>query len=375
MDPDDLQARTPDAGKKTHYVVVDAVGVFESCKTYSKPIDRQPSVPLEKILQNVAQGIVHADLTSALASRLARLEREAGYEQLTEVLKVSGVELKVLTRRLLDSIDPDRSIALARSQFALSPDADPTEAQLDEVEESAQREALKPFHNPDLRNLILKIKSDLEQVIDEVTQDELLAAEFGVAANDKAIGVVADFKAFCEKHKDEIEALKVLYSKPYRAGLRYRQVKDLAAKLNQAPFYVDPNDKKNHGLTRLWARHAVAEPEAIKGKGGSQLVDLIALVRHAIHPAEPVRSVKSEVEANYVRWLEEKTASGVAFSEEQRRWLDAIRDHIAASLRIEQDELQDATPFSGMGGLGKVYQLFGDGLPGMLEELNDRLAA
>ena len=246
---------------------------------------------------------------------------------------------------------------------------------MDEVEEESQRTALKPFHNPDLRTLILKIKSDLEQVIDEVTKDGLLAAEFGVDARDKAVGIVADFKAFCTAHKDEIEALKVLYSKPYRAGLRYRQVKELATKLNQAPFYIDPGDKKNLGLARLWNLHAVAEPEAIKGKGGRQLVDLISLVRHAIHPKEPVLPVKAEVEANYEKWLEEKAASGIAFSEEQHRWLDAIRDHIAASLRIEQDELQDATPFAGMGGLGKVYQLFGDKLPGMLEELNERLAA
>ncbi|WP_274377596.1 hypothetical protein [Desulfotruncus arcticus] len=30
-------------------------------------------------------------------------------------------------------------------------------------------DALKPFHNPELRELILKIKSSLEQVINEVT--------------------------------------------------------------------------------------------------------------------------------------------------------------------------------------------------------------
>ena len=374
--PDDLQARTPDALHKTHYVVVDAVGVFETCKTYSKPLDRQPSVPLEKILQSVAQGIVHADVTSALASRLARLMREASYEQIAEITKLTGgIELKDVIKGLLDSLDPDRSIAAARTQFGLAADAEPTDKQLDEVEEAAQRIALKPFYNPALRELILKIKSDLEQVIDEVTRDELLAAEFGVEARDKAQSVMADFKAFCAKHKDEIEALKVLYSKPYRAGLRYRQGRELAAKLNTAPFHIDPNDKKNHGLARLWNLQAVAEPEAMKGKGGRQLVDLIALVRHAIHPQEPVLPVKAEVEANYQSWLAERSAAGVKFSDEQRKWLDAIRDHIASSLRIEQEELQDSTPFAAMGGLGKVYQLFGEGLPEMLEELNERLAA
>jgi hypothetical protein len=32
-------------------------------------------------------------------------------------------------------------------------------------------------------------------------------------------------------------------------------------------------------------------------------------------------------------------------------------------------------PFSTMGGLAKVHQLFGDRLPKLLEEMNERLAA
>lgn len=91
-----------------------------------------------------------------------------------EIAKLTGgIELKDVIKGLLDSIDLDRNIETARKQFGLAPDAEPTDQHLDEVEEEAQRAALKPFHNPVLRELILKIKSDLEQVIDEVTQDEL----------------------------------------------------------------------------------------------------------------------------------------------------------------------------------------------------------
>lgn len=70
---DDLRAVTPDAKNKTHYVIVDAVGVCENDKTTSKPLDRKPSVSLEKLLQMVAQGMVHEDIVSTLATRLARL--------------------------------------------------------------------------------------------------------------------------------------------------------------------------------------------------------------------------------------------------------------------------------------------------------------
>jgi len=62
------------------------------------------------------------------------------------------------------------------------------------------------------------------------------------------------------------------------------------------------------------------------------------------------------------------------FTPEQMKWLEMIRDHIAANLGIEPDDFEYA-PFSQEGGLGKVHQLFGDKLPQLLASLNDALAA
>jgi len=47
---DDLQQVTPDTTHKTRFVIVDAVGVCERDKTNSKPLDRKPTVSLEKLL-------------------------------------------------------------------------------------------------------------------------------------------------------------------------------------------------------------------------------------------------------------------------------------------------------------------------------------
>ena len=51
-----------------------------------------------------------------------------------------------------------------------------------------------------------------------------------------------------------------------------------------------------------------------------------------------------------------------------------IRDHIAANLGIERCDFEYA-PFAQEGGLGKVYQLFGDKLSAIINELNETLAA
>jgi len=108
--------------------------------------------------------------------------------------------------------------------------------------------------------------------------------------------------------------------------------------------------------------------------GARQLTDLIALVRHAITPAAPLTPFAATVEERYRAWLAEQEGQGVAFTPEQRGWLDTIRDHIAASLRIESDDF-DYIPFSERGGLGRVYSLFGERLPVILAELNERLIA
>jgi type I restriction enzyme R subunit len=74
--PDDLQGVTPDAKQKTHFVIVDAVGVCERDKIPAKVVDRKPSVPLDKILNTVAAGAVSDEICSTLAARLTRLDRQ-----------------------------------------------------------------------------------------------------------------------------------------------------------------------------------------------------------------------------------------------------------------------------------------------------------
>ncbi|MFO1043278.1 MAG: DEAD/DEAH box helicase family protein [Planctomycetaceae bacterium] len=378
VDPDVLQSVTPDARHKTHFVIVDAVGVCEDEKSATKPMDRKPSVPLDKILNLVAAGAASDDVVSTLASRLSRLDQEVDPIQHAAIQKASGGKsLAELSAGLLKSIDPDANTELAVEKFKVpeGPNGEPpepTEEQVVEVERQQMATALKAFHDPKLRDAILAAKRSLEQVIDEQTPDQLLRAGFDAEALEKAKSMLTSFRKFIEDNKDEIEALQVLYSVPYRAGLKFRHVKELAAKLNQPPFFVDPN--RPESLTRLWQAFEVVEPDKVRGKGGKQLVDVIALVRHAIDPNTLLAPVGMTVEDRYQQWMVEKQTSGVTFTVDQRIWLDAIKDHIAASLNIEQDDLEEV-PFNSIGGLGRAYELFGDKLAAILNELNMRLAA
>ena len=54
--------------------------------------------------------------------------------------------------------------------------------------------------------------------------------------------------------------------------------------------------------------------------------------------------------------------------------MELIRDHVAGSLAIEMDDFEYA-PFAQKGGAGKAYQVFGERLEPLLNELNEVLAA
>jgi type I restriction enzyme R subunit len=367
IDPDSLRSVTPDAKAKTHYVIVDAVGVCEDDKAITKPLDRQPSVPLAKILDAVKTGVADADLVSTLAARLTRLERQLNEKQEESISNAAGgASVCELAASLLKSIDPDEVAKNATEKFKLAPDQEPTDQQLQKVELERMQAALKPFHKATLRKAILDAQAENEQVIAEDEKDTVIRAGFDADVLEKARGLVKSFRQFLDDHKQEIEALQILYSRPYRARLRYGQVKELAEALKRPPHNLHPE--------RVWQAFAAVEPKKVKGTGGKQLVDVVALVRHALDPSADLVPVERTVEERYQAWLAERAAAGVTFTAQQKKWLDAIKDHVAASLSIDPDDLSEV-PFNKMGGLGRAYELFGDGLSDLLEDLNLRLAA
>lgn len=80
------------------------------------------------------------------------------------------------------------------------------------------------------------------------------------------------------------------------------------------------------------------------------------------------------MQKRFKKWIIQQESAGKKFTPEQRHWLEMIRDHITANLSIEKDDF-NYVPFAQEGGIGKVYQLFGDQLWSLLDEMNEALAA
>lgn len=256
INPEDLRAVTGDAEAKTHFIIVDAVGVCESVKTDSQARPGEPSTPPEP----------------------------------------NG-----------------------------APPRDPN------------------------------------QIIDGVSEDQVIEAGFDDRNFTQVTAVIHAFKDFINQNVDELPALQILCRVPEAQGaLTEDDLKTLEAALLQ----------HSSSLSResLWLAYKRWAPESVRGET-EQCADFISLVRFAIGYHLFLEPFSATVNRNFEEWLD-----GKDFNLEQHEWLEMIRDHIATSLDIRMSDFE-YTPFAEHGNGAKVYQLFGDDLDNILTDLTEKLVS
>lgn len=364
----DFQSVTRDAKSKTHFVIVDAVGVFDDEKL-DPPIIRDRGISLDKLLEMVRAGNRDEDVLSTLAGRLDRLERRLTPDENEAIEAVSqGVPLGEIVAALLEALDPDREDAKAREMFSLPAGEDPTPAQIDAAQQELREDGAKPLaYNPELCQVLLDIRRQHDQTIDDTSLDAVVSSGFAGEARLNADQLlVASFTEFIAEHRDEIDALQVLCSQPYGKRLTRKQIKELADAVKKPP--------RAWTTEALWTAYERVEKGRVKGSSARMWTDIVGLARHALHPAEDIVPFRDQVQARYENWLAQQVNRGRSFSYEQLTWLGLIRDRIAGDVEVRLSDFDD-TPFLGNGGLGKFYAIFGEEGEQMVAELNGELVA
>ena len=367
--PTELKAVTPDAHAKTHFVIVDCVGMTETKLSDTQPLERNKTVPFKVLLEHVAMGGTDPDVLSSLASRLSRLAKQCGPDEDARIKKASkGPGLVAISHGIVEALDPDQQVNYARKAHDLAADQEPTEAQVKEAAVALAKEAVSPLANkPDLRQLLQDIKREVEQVIDEVSRDELVFAGASAEAKAKAKALVGSFEVFLAEHKDEIDALQFFYSVPHAERLHFADIKSLAETIKAPPRSWTPEV--------LWRAYELLEKDKVRGASGKRLLtDIVSLVRFALQKDDALVPHAERVRERFTNWLAQQGNEGREFNEQQRAWLEMMRDHIATSLEMDIEDF-DYAPFAEQGGLGKASQVFGGELGAVLRELNEVLAA
>ena len=363
---DELQAVTSDSRHKTHFVLVDAVGLVEAGMTdTTPPLERRRSVPFGRLLEEIAFGRDDADTVSSLAGRLARLQHQLTAADAAAIGQATGGRAaSELIARLFDALDPDRQAAQARAMGHL----DPGPAELATAAAELREAAVAPFRDsPALRTALLAAQARNEIVIDTVSQDAVTQAGFDAAAGDRLRHTVDDFRRFIEENKDEIAALRILYDAPYgRARPTREQLKELAAVLHRPPHLWTE--------AALWNAYAVLERDRVRGVGAPRvLTDLVALVRHALQPDGELLPYPEQVRARYEAWLAAGERAGKRFTPEQRWWLDKIAETIGLNLSVEPGDLDNDGAFLARGGRWGAAEALGPAWQDVLAEMNREL--
>lgn len=368
---DDLKKVTRAAKHtKTHFIIVDAIGVTKSRKTDSRPLERKRTVALKDLLGAVAMGVQDEDLFTSLANRLIRLEKQITEDEKDRLKEISGGEdLKDMTKNLLDAYNPDLIETKTLELVSKIPESERTPLKEEECRNKAKNQlatnAAKVFTG-ELNEYIENVRKIHEQIIDNINQDKVLRTEWDSFTKDKAKELVKNFEDYIEENKDEIVALSIFYNQPYRMReLTFKMIKDLFEKMKidkplLAPHYV-------------W--DAYSQLEDVKDPSPKdELVALVSLIRRASGIDKTLTPYNRTVDRNFQKWVFGKQAGPLKYTEEQMEWLRMIKDHVASSFHIEIGDL-DYHPFDGQGGRGKMYKLFGDEMLEIINELNEVLIA
>jgi superfamily II DNA or RNA helicase len=203
IDSNDLQAVSADAPAKTHFVIVDAVGVTEAEFNDTQPLERRKSETLKKMLDQIAAGVRDPDVLSSIAGRLARLDRVITAEDRAELADAGGgVDLTDLVRTLTRAVDID--VAWERAASA-SGGEDPTEDQVADARAELLEQASRVLaERPALREKLIEVRRSYTEVLDETSKDQVIDASFSRDATDRARQTVESWEAFVVAHKDDI---------------------------------------------------------------------------------------------------------------------------------------------------------------------------
>jgi type I restriction enzyme R subunit len=363
--PTALQQVTPDAQAKTRFVVIDAVGVAESLKQVTAPLERARAIGFDHLVDDIAAGRRDDDALSSLASRLAVLDcRIDAAMRATIVAKIGGLDPKALANRLIDAVDPDA----VEQQIGVRCGVAADDTQREAVRNTLKDATCEIFGDSALRQLLKDGKRLTETRIDTVSTD---VVSCGGHDEKSARNAVDKFEAFLDVNRDRLVALQILHGRS-RAGQKLDRAAIEAVRevLRRPPWLLEPVD--------VWRAYVRLDEDRVKGNPAGTLSDIVMLVRYGIGASSSLKPLSAIVVSRFNFWLVQEERAGRVYTEAQKAWLRAVRDYIADNVAIAPRDLTEArefATFAAQGGLSRARALFGARLEPLLEELPQFLVA
>lgn len=206
----------------------------------------------------------------------------------------------------------------------------------------------------------------MDIVIDEITTDEVISADFDLKRSEETI---TSFKQFIEDNRDELTALQILYNQPLgKQRLTYAAIRELVSAMSGQPPYLT--------TANVWQAYKRLDAKSVRGAPvDEQLTEVVSLVRFALGQVKSLRPFGSVVEYRYNLWIGREKKAGRDYTPEQEGWLRMIAGFVAANAEITPHDFMEAPSFADRGGLLKARQLFAPRFEETLEDLQTALVA
>jgi type I restriction enzyme R subunit len=368
LDKDELKKRSDSATTaKTHFVIVDAVGVSKSVKTDSRPMERNHGASLKDLLHFVMMGNKEEDTVTSVGNRLNRLEKEMSAPEKEQFKTLSGGKsISQVIHECWDAFNPDIIEQEAAQISAAVPEGRGGEDKYAIAQHNLISKVANTLTAP-LIDYIIKVRQSHDQVIDNINLDTVEFAGWDGKATENAQALVTSFSAYMQENKDEITALSIYYNQPWRRReVTFAMIKELLEKLRQDRPILAP--------LRLWQAYARLD-NIPHNSPLNELTALVALIRRVCGIDPVLAAYEQTVNKNFQKWVFGKQAGTLKFNDEQMEWLRMIKDFIADSIHLQKDDIEHLSPFVDKGGLMRFYNLFGEEYENIIDELNEQLVA
>lgn len=276
-----LRNVTPNATSKDCFFLVDCVGVTEHEHTNPSPSDEaEPAqtITFKLLLEHIAHGDLRDEYLHLLASRLARIHNKADNSQRDHLKDLAGCGMDEVATRIYEAME----------HGILPPFTDinqPNNERKGLVAVIAQR--------PKLREYLLIVNAGFVKIM-LPGEDDLISKGF---SKEEAHNDTSAFEQYCEEHKDEIEALRIIYNNE-GTPISYTMLKDLEQHLKLANSHFT--------CARLWNSYALLRPEEVRKNSKKEekeaLTNIIQLVRYAYHLSAKLESLYPTANQYFNLW-------------------------------------------------------------------------
>ena len=275
-----LRNVTPNAISKDMFYLVDAVGVTESVKMpTSRRIDPQSHmVSLRDLLEKITHGNVDDEYLRLLAGKLSRIYHKCNEEQRVRFEELALTDMKDIAVRIYD---------------ALESGCLPEYKDINDSNNERKGLVASIANHPEAREYILIVNSGFVETL-QPGEDTLIYSGF---SQEEARDTTRAFETYVKEHKDEIEALRIIYNNQGEP-ITYAMLKDLENKLKYA------NNKFSTSL--LWNTYSIVSPDLVTKfttkEEKEAVTNIIQLVRFAFGQISTLDSLYPTANSYFNLW-------------------------------------------------------------------------